>query len=150
MTRISLADGFPLEDPSVCIPWNVSVQELEQLLGSQLATERSSRYLRCRSLGGIDAQIQFYFHDEPADVGTPIRPTFSVTYFPIISEESAVRDKLLAAFGAPATTDPKGDAGPEFPDLLWDVDGIPVSMFSMFLRDNQTHLMIHLGRPQNS
>ncbi len=83
-------------------------------------------------------------------MGTPIRPTFSVTYFPIISEASAVRDKLLAAFGAPATTDPKGDAGPEFPDLLWDVDGIPVSMFSMFLRDNQTHLMIHLGRPQNS
>src|SRR5437868_10311840 len=61
--------AFPLEDPSVAIPWCITEPAFRKLLPGpleQLAEGRLRR--RCRLLGGLDADLMFHFHHSPGEL----------------------------------------------------------------------------------
>ena len=70
---MDLSDGFPIDEPPVVVPWNVSEDELGLLLGPVLRHVTDKYWTaRVQVLGGLACNLGFHFRGGRADqiVGT--------------------------------------------------------------------------------
>lgn len=124
-TMTTLREGFQIEEPSVFVPWDVTEQQLRELLEPHGLRKVTFGYftLSCRSLGGLSHELGFHFIPRNSDHLTELeffraKPTVELHH-----SFDEFQHHLELTFGPPTRSVP-GQAG--FTEHRWQLPGATI------------------------
>jgi hypothetical protein len=119
---VDVREGFPIDEPSVLVPWRVSEQELEALLGPVLRHVTDKYWIaRVSVLGGLACNLGFHFRGRRG--GLSELEFFRDSYGDQEQSFKEFQPYFEKTFGPP-TEQSAGTGG--FPSYRWLVPGAEI------------------------
>jgi hypothetical protein len=137
-------DGLQLDGPHLFIPWNITEDELVQLVGIERLRHVTAGYytMTCQSMGGLTHRLGFHF--APRESGR-------LAYFEFFQDGSkglresfdAFQRRLVVTFGKPTSfgrpyDDDSGE--PALPTCRWEIAGTEILHYVMDRFGPEEHL----------
>ncbi len=121
---MDLADGLPVEQPAVVIPWHIREAELRELVGEAALTHVTRGYFTttCTLLGGLRLSVGFHF--TPRTQGR-LREfeLFRQFQTPLRGSYAEFQRHLESALGLPTHTENRES---DYPSHEWRTSGVSV------------------------
>lgn len=135
---IDLRTAFPIEDPAVTVPWDITADELIQLFASFSPRRVTHRYitLPVRVLGGLHCMLGFHFQDQR---GLSELEFYRTAYPDLRASFEEFQRYFEQAFGPPLQKE-AGDAG--FNSYTWHVPGASIIHFVLDRFGPEEHMRI--------
>lgn len=121
----TLREGFQIEEPSVFVPWDVTEQQLRELLDPHGLRKVTFGYfaLSCTSLGGLSHELGFHFIPRDSDHLTELEFFRAGPAVELDRSYDEFQHHLELTFGPPTRSAP-GHAG--FAEHRWTLPGATI------------------------